>query len=565
MQIAPIDAELQTTGILLGVIERLTQEMEAQRKDARRSLEAARRELARLLILIEGLTHQLDLLLKDKDEERRAALVQLREEAKKAADAAAAEVAAGLAQTAPAKGTPPEPTQTPARRRDNHGRAAPPENLTRDVVSLRPDSCSHCGGTRLSVKGTLESEEYDYVRAHTRIRKTIRTICICADCTTRNIPEAPPMPFDRAACTFAMMAWLLFAKCGLFLPLDRLQRDFSAQGAPIPSATLTRWWQQGADLLLPVAASVRLSLLTGTHLRTDGTGLLVVFPRVKGEPVKGEARAGAMDETGYLLPQSPEMGQILIFGDDEHAVYHFTATKEGHHALSFLKLGEDAEKQPIYWRGTITADAASVQDCLFEDGDRLESGCNAHGLRKFRDEQEKAPWLASTALGYIRRFYSIEAEARSKELKGEALLNWRVAEAGPVAAAFKAWLLAHLADLLPTNPVRKAMQYYVNHWEALTRFLTDPAVLLDNNWSERGLRVIALLRKNALYASGVDGAERLCTVLTLIHTCRLLGVDPYSYLEWALTRVVPHSTNAGFVAADLTPAAYKALQEQQAQ
>ncbi len=78
------------------------------------------------------------------------------------------------------------------------------------------------------------------------------------------------MAFERAACTFEMMAWLCFAKVGLFLPLDRMQRDFEDQGARIPSATLTRWWQAGADLLLHVAEAVRLSLLADAHIRTDG-------------------------------------------------------------------------------------------------------------------------------------------------------------------------------------------------------------------------------------------------------------------------------------------------------
>ncbi len=103
------------------------------------------------------------------------------------------------------------------------------------------------------------------------------------------------------------------------------------------------------------------------------------------------------------------------------------------------------------------------------------------------------------------------------------------------------------------------MQYYLNHWDALTLFLTDPEVPLDNNWSERALRIVALLRNNSLYAGGEDGAVRLCTMFTLIHTCRLLGVDPYEYLAWALTRCVPHPDNRGLAPVDLTPAAYKAL------
>lgn len=90
----------------------------------------------------------------------------------------------------------------------------------------------------------------------------------------------------------------------------------------------------------------------------------------------------------------------------------------------------------------------------------------------------------------------------------------------------------HIEELLPSHHIRKAMQYYRNHWEALTLFLRDGDVPLDNNWSERALRRVVLLRNNSLYAGGVDGAVRLCTLFTLISTCRMLGVEPFAYW-WA--------------------------------
>lgn len=171
-------------------------------------------------------------------------------------------------------------------------------------------------------------EEWDYVRAHLRVRSTVRVGCTCADCgAVTPPPPAPPMPMDRASCTFAMIAWLCYSRCGLFLPLDRLVKEFAAAGARIPSATATRWWTRGTDLLRPLWEVLRLSLLADTHLRMDGTGLQVVFPRKKGSPVKGSARPGATDENGYLLAREPLDGQILVFGNDEHAVYLFTPTR----------------------------------------------------------------------------------------------------------------------------------------------------------------------------------------------------------------------------------------------
>lgn len=550
-----------TVPVLLQLVETLRAQLDAQTKAAAAAEERHAREVRGLIAMVEGLTRQLDELLRDRAEERRAELARVREEAK----AAAALGGGGSSSTSePAPRPPPpgpaaSPPRTPANRHD-HGRAPKPDRVSRDVRTLRPGACQDCGGHALRDGRPLEPiEEWDFVRAHLRVRSTVRVPCVCRDCGAETpAPPAPPMPFDRAACTFNLMAWLCFSRCALFLPLDRLMRDFAAQGAPIPSATLTRWWKQGADLLFPIASAVRMSLLADTHIRMDGTGLLVVFPRVKGEPRKGPSRPGPTDEHGFLPARDPLNGQILVFGNDEHAVYVFTATREGHHALDFFTLGEDANGQPIRWRGTITADALSAQDCLFADGTRTETGCNSHGLRKFRDDADKAPLLASRAMAFIGQLYDVENEAKAQNLQGVALLAHRQQHAKPVVEQFRAFIDQRIADLLPSNPVRKAMQYYLNHWTALTRFLEDPDVLLDNNWSERALRVVALLRNNSMYAGGEEGAVRVCTLFTLIHTCRLHGIEPYEYLVWALERSVPHRTNRSFAAVDLTPMAYAA-------
>jgi transposase len=515
-----------------------------------------RRDIVRLVKMVEGLTKQLDALLGEQAIAERAELARLRQAAVDTAPPAEG-------GDAPPGGRGAGPDLKPAlnSRRSKHGRGPIPAAPTRDIHKMKPGKCDRCHGDSLAIADTQVTEEWDYVKAHLRIRRTERTTCVCTHCNARVTPLMPPMPFERAACTFGLLAWLLYMKCGLFVPLDRLVRELARQGATIPSPTLTRWWGRGADLLLPIAASVRLSLLEGSHVRMDGTGLRVIFPRMLAIPVKGDARHGATDPMGRLVARAPISGQILVFGDDEHAVYHFTLTKEGRHALDFFTTGNHADGRPILWRGTITADAAGSQDCLFTSGDRIEAGCNSHGLRKFRDDADKAPLLAARAMGFIGRVYDIEGEARTKKMLGAQLLSHRREHAGPIVAEFRVWIDAHLTDLLPSNPVRKAIQYYVNHWAALTRFLHDPDVPLDNNWSERALRKVAMIRNNSMFAGGEEGALRLCTVFTLVQTCALLGVDACAYLEWALQRVVPHLDNRGIVASDLTPAAYKTTQK----
>ena len=543
-----------------------------------RSIDDQRQEVVRLIAMVEGLTAQLDELLNS--DEARAELKKKLAEAEATAKAAAAAVAAAEAAAAnllptgngasPSSGDgkgadgasggsdPEKGGSQPDPKRDKHGRGKKPETLDRSGVRLRPDACGACNCTDLGFVRSLTTTEYDFVRAYLRIRETTRDTVRCRRCKALTTPPQPPMPMDRASCTFAFLAWLLHMKGGLFVPLERVGRELERLGARIPPATVDRWWATGANLLVPIAGAVRLALLQETHIRTDGTGLLLIYPRRRAQPVKGDARAGEVDADGWLVHEPPTNGQVLIFGNDAYAVYHFTASKHGEHAMDFLRLEDGPTDEARYWAGTITADAVSSQNCLFEDSERTESGCNAHGLRKFRDDADKAPLLASRALAFIRRLYEVEAKARSEKLTGAALLALRRREALPVAQNFRAWIDTNLDRLLPKNPVRKAMQYYINHWDALTRYLSDAHVPIDNNWSERALRKVALIRNNSLFAGGEEGARRLCAVLTLVQTCRLIDVDPCAYLEWAMTHAVPHPSNRSLKAADLTPHAYKA-------
>ena len=266
----PTDA---STEALVGVITTLQAELSTQREERARERESharereeARREIARLVAMVEGLTQQLDELLRERNAERRAELARLREEARVALDDPGT-----VSGSVPNDEAPPKPKTKP-KKRDKHGRKPIPPELPRVTTSLRETCCPKCSSARLSQEKVLVTEEWDYVRAHLRVRRHERTLDVCQDCGERVLPDLPPMPFDQASCTFALMAWLCYAKVGLFLPLDRLRRDFADQGATLASSTLTRWWQRGADLLLPVAAAVRLSLLAGDHIRTDGTG-----------------------------------------------------------------------------------------------------------------------------------------------------------------------------------------------------------------------------------------------------------------------------------------------------
>ena len=84
----------------------------------------------------------------------------------------------------------------------------------------------------------------------------------------------------------------------------------------------------------------------------------------------------------------------------------------------------------------------------------------------------------------------------------------------------------------------KAMRYTLNHWKGLTLFLEDGRIEVDTNTVERGMRSIAQGRKSSLFAGSDGGAQTWAILASLLQTARLNGLDPYTWLNDALTRIV---------------------------
>ncbi len=100
----------------------------------------------------------------------------------------------------------------------------------------------------------------------------------------------------------------------------------------------------------------------------------------------------------------------------------------------------------------------------------------------------------------------------------------------PIASDFARWLAAVEPTLLPSDPLAAAVRYYRNHWAALTRFIDDARVPIDNSPTEREFQNVAKLRLNMLFAGSTEGAHRACVLLGIVATCRAIGVPAQAYL-----------------------------------
>ena len=143
----------------------------------------------------------------------------------------------------------------------------------------------------------------------------------------------------------------------------------------------------------------------------------------------------------------------------------------------------------------------------------------AHARRKFFALLEHGQsQIAGEALERIAALYGIEQEAR--ELDAEARQALRQTQAQPLLEDFKVWLLACRGQIPNGSSSAKAIDYTLKRWAALTHYLTDGNVPIDNNWIENQIRPIAIGR-NYVQSAIMRSPRRRAARSAALRPCRL--------------------------------------------
>jgi transposase len=198
-------------------------------------------------------------------------------------------------------------------------------------------------------------------------------------------------------------------------------------------------------------------------------------------------------------------------------------------------LGEDENGNALEQK--LCVDGYSGYNEVVDDSARTRCGCWGHARRKVFESLSSAPY-ARELLDLIGSLFKVEHEAADAEELGTTRhLARRKKDAAPLIADIYAWVDAHSGADPPSFPLTAALTYLVNQRETLERFLEDPKVPLDNNTAERALRIVALGRKNFLFAGHEEGAQNLAVLQTIVATCLLHGVNPEAYIADVLVRL----------------------------
>ena len=405
---------------------------------------------------------------------------------------------------------PAKPKQVPVRTRL-------PVDLPRVEGPPHDPESAVCGcGCRMKRIGEDVSEKLDYVPGYFQVLVDRRGKWVCEACET--IVQAPVAPhvIDKGIPTAGLLAQVLVAKYSDHLPLYRQEEIYGRTGVPIARSTMAEWVGACGVKLQPLGDELRKLLLKRAVLHADETPMPTLRPGLK------------KTHRSYLWAYG-----TTPYDADPIVVYDFAAGRSGEHARAFL--GD--------WRGRLVCDDFSGYKALFQGG-VVEVGCLAHARRKFHElHANHGSEIAGEALEYFGALYDVERKATNFNLDAGGRKALRQAEAAPIAWKLQAWLTRRLAEVAPRSATEKAIRYSLGRWVALTCYLDDGELPIDNNWLENRIRPVALGRANWLFAGSDRAGRRSAVIMSLIQTAKLHGLDPYAYLRDVLDRLptTPHS------------------------
>jgi hypothetical protein len=310
-----------------------------------------------------------------------------------------------------------------------------------------------------------------------------------------------------------LLAQVLVAKYADHLPLYRQEAIFARAGFGIARSTLAQWVGACGVQLQPLVQALRAELQRHSVLHADETPVQMLKP------------GAGKTHRAYLWSYC-----TTAYNPTRAVVFDFADSRGGQHCRAFLGLpGQDG------WHGSLVCDDFSGYKACFEMG-VTEAGCLAHARRKFHELWvNHHSTIGEQALKFFIQLYEVEREVHGLDVPERRRI--RQARSRPVADALHLWLTQQRRKLPEGSATIKAIDYSLNRWAALTRYIDDGDLPADNNWVENQIRPIAIGRSNWLFAGSLRAGQRAAAVMSLVHSARLNGHDPYAYLRDILERL----------------------------
>lgn len=384
-----------------------------------------------------------------------------------------------------------------------------PVHLETETVTIEPhlSPCSCCGRMPHRI-GEEVTEEIDFVPARMIRRQIVRPkyACRCGDDGVAVAP-LPARLIPHSKLGLGLAVHIAHARFDDHLSYYRIEQQFRERHhLDIPRQQMVQWMEHIAGWLEPLVERMWQKMLATGYLQVDETPVQVLDPEVRGKTARG-----------YLWFYAVPGGDVFL---DFHSSRGL----------------EPVRQRLAGFSGTIQTDAYEVYESLSRQQPAIRRvGCLAHARRYFykalQDNFSDAAWF----IAQIRLLYRLEDEIRG--LPADQRTASRRLSAPEIwdRLKFKAQQLQ--PALLPKSTMGKAVNYFLNEYDALTGYLQDGRFEIDNNLIENAIRPTAVGRKRWLFIGHPDAGWRSAVIYSILVSCRRRGINPQDYLTDVLARL----------------------------
>jgi len=426
-----------------------------------------------------------------------------------------------------------------------------PAHLPRyEVLAEVPQAEQHCAqhGPR-QVVGYDLTETLEFERPKLRVRVTKYPKFVCQDQPQCGVVQ-PPRPaglVEGNRYDTSIAAEIIVGKYAYHLPTYRQQDWFAGSGWMPQRSTLLNILSSAAYVLEPLYHHSADYLRTAPVIPTDETQVMLLLPPDIPAARNGDAKSRRIHEVLNAARAenkshvSARMWAYRSLGPEGVNVFDFTVSRHRDGPQDFLK----------NYSGTLLGDCyAGFESIVLASDDRLvRAACHAHARRYVYEAREYHPLEASQLLAWYRQLYDVEDQARGK--CHEEVLALRRKLSVPIMDQLRRWLDGDAArKVLPKSRLGEAVRYLNNQWDALTVFLGDGRVPIDNNDTEQLMKQVATGRKNWLFVGSVEAGYRAAILLTIVSTAHRYHLDIWLYVKDVLDRLLGGERDLATLRAD---------------
>ena len=411
-------------------------------------------------------------------------------------------------------------TEVKGHSRKKKKKASIPDNLpVEEIIHDIDESRKICAcGEKLSEIQPDRRRELDLIPAKLVVKEHVYRQYACKSCegtadeskpgvlsATRNhiIPGSFASP--------GLLAYILVSKFDDHLPFYRLERIFKRLSVELSRTTMCNWAVQVGRKLSRMLVLMRKDLLSSDFVSAGETTLQVLDE--KGRPARAKSYM-------WLFKSGPPDRPLLIYRYDP-------------------RRSTDVLRNNLRrYNGTLLSDGHEPYAIFARENGIIHAGCWAHARRKFKEAYDAGgSGHAESILKIIGRVYHYERVMQEENATAEEILHFRRLKSARLFKFLFRKLVKLEAEITPSSPLGKAIQYALGERQKLEVYLSRPHIPIDNNAVERAIRPFVVGRKNWLFSGNEKGASASAAIYSVLQTAHANGLDTYWYFRYLLEKL----------------------------